>query len=633
MCGITGSVWTDNSRLISRNQLERMTTSLSHRGPDDVGNYYLEQDATKVYPAVALGFRRLSIIDLTTGHQPIANEEESIWLVFNGEIYNYQELKAELLADGHQFRTSSDSEVIVHLYEKYGTEMFQHLNGMFSLAIWDNREKQLVLGRDRLGQKPLYYSNQSDRLLFASELKSLIASGEVEQTIDPRALDHYLIYQYIPHPLCIYQGVQKLAPGHYAIFKRGELKVENYWQPDLTKTTSFSPIEIQNRIDELLNDSVKLRLQSDVPLGAFLSGGVDSSIMVALMQQHASQRIKTFSIGFPEKQYDESSYARQVAKHLKTDHHELIIEPSAVEVLPSLVRHYDEPFSDSSVIPTWYLAQFTRQHVTVAISGDGGDELFAGYSRYKAIDLAHKIDRIPPLKYLLGSGLAGLLPHGSNYKGFSRRLKRFLTPIAYSPVPRYLNWINIFPYENRLEYYTDEFQFGLEDHDPADFITKAWQLTGGRSPISKASLGDLVTYLPCDLNYKVDIASMAHSLECRQPFLDHRLVEFAAQIPANLKFNQGLGKQILKKTFEPMLPDTIWKRPKMGFGVPLDTWFRQELREQTHDSLLATSAKCHQWIKAEQIERLLKEHNANKRDHSVRLWSLVMLENWLQQWC
>ena len=438
MCGITGSVWTDNSRLISRNQLERMTTSLSHRGPDDVGNYYLEQDATKVSPAVALGFRRLSIIDLTTGHQPIANEEESIRLVFNGEFYIFQELKSELLSVGHQFRTSSDSEVIVHLYEKYGTEMFQHLNGMFSLAIWDNREKQLVLGRDRLGQKPLYYSNQSDRLLFASELKSLIASGEVEQTIDPRALDHYLIYQYIPHPLCIYRGVQKLAPGHYAIFKRGELKVEKYWQPDLTKTTSHTPIEIQNRISELLNDSVKLRLQSDVPLGAFLSGGVDSSILVALMQQHASQRIKTFSIGFPEKQYDESSYARQVAKHLKTDHHELIIEPSAIEVLPSLVQHYDEPFSDSSVIPTWYLAQFTRQQVTVAISGDGGDELFAGYPRYKAIDLAYKIDRIPPLKYLLGSGIAGLLPHGTRYKGFFRRLKRFLTPIAYSPVHRYL---------------------------------------------------------------------------------------------------------------------------------------------------------------------------------------------------
>ena len=634
MCGITGSIWTNNSRRISREQLGNMTASLSHRGPDDVGHYYLEHDAALDNPGIAFGFRRLSIIDLQTGQQPITNEDESVWLIFNGEIYNYQQLKSELLAEGHQFRTNSDSEVIVHLYEKYGTQMFRYLNGMFALAIWDNRKKQLLLGRDRLGQKPLYYCQQSDRLLFASELKSLIASNEVEQTINPRALDHYFIYQYVPHPLCIYQGVKKLPPGHYGIFEQGELKVEKYWQPDFNKTTSLSPIEIQSKIDELLNDSVKLRLQSDVPLGAFLSGGVDSSILVALMQKHASRQVKTFSIGFPVKQYDESSYARQVAKHLKTEHHELIVEPSAVEVLPSLAQHYDEPFSDRSCIPTWYVAQFTREHVTVAVSGDGGDELFAGYPRYKAIDLGHKIDRITPLKFLLTlPQIQKILPYGSKYKGFFRRLKRFLRSLHYSPAYRYLDWINIFPYANRLQFYTDEFQSCLEDHDPAEFITQAWQLAANRSPISKASLGDLVTYLPCDLNTKVDIASMAHSLECRQPFLDHRLVEFAAQIPAALKFHRGVGKQILKKTFHELLPENIWNRPKMGFGVPLDSWFRQELREQTYDSLLSASAKCHQWINAWQIEILLKEHMTRKRDHSSRLWSLVTLENWLQHWC
>ena len=633
MCGITGSVWTDNSRRISREQLECMISSLSHRGPDDVGSFYLENDSGRDCPSVALGFRRLSIIDLQTGHQPITNEDESVWLVFNGEIYNYLELRDELQKDGHQFRTNSDSEVIVHLYEKYGTEMFQYLNGMFGLAIWDDNQKQLVLGRDRLGQKPLYYSKQQDRLLFASELKSLLASDVVEQQIDPRALDHYFIYQYVPHPLSIYKDVCKLSPGHFAVFKQGQLEVKKYWHPDFNQRTSLTTSEITEQVANLLTDSVKLRLQSDVPIGAFLSGGVDSSIMVALMQQYADRQVQTFSIGFPIKAYDESSYARQVANHLGTDHHELIVEPSAVEILPSLVQHYDEPFSDSSAIPTWYVSQFTRQHVTVAISGDGGDELFAGYPRYKAIKLAGKIDRIPPLKYFLGSPIAQWLPHGTKYKGFFRRLKRFLTPISYSPIHRYLDWINIFPYRNRLEYYTEQFQSDLEDHDPADFLTQAWQLSTHRSPISKASLGDLMTYLPCDLNTKVDLASMAHSLECRQPFLDHRLVEFAAQIPAHLKFNRGVGKQILKTTFHDLLPESIWNRPKMGFGVPLDSWFRQVLREQTGDSLLSSNAKCHQWIKPEVIQQLFDLHCAEKRDHSGRLWSLLMLENWLQHWC
>lgn len=632
MCGITGSLWTNEAQSISREQLDKMTASLLHRGPDDCGEYFSSHSPSVSKPAVALGFRRLSIIDLQTGHQPIANEDESIWLIFNGEIYNYLELKAELEADGHRFRTTSDSEVIVHLYEKYGTEMFQYLNGMFGLVLWDSHQGKLVLGRDRLGQKPLYYATQGERLLFASELKSLLASGEIKREINPRALDHYFIYQYIPHPLCIFKGVQKLSPGHFAVYQNGQLNVEKYWNPDFNQTSELGTNDLQNQLYELLTDSVKLRMQSDVPLGAFLSGGVDSSLMVALMQQHADHQVQTFSIGFPVKAYDESAYARQVSKHLNTDHHELIVEPNAVDILPSLVKHYDEPFSDSSAIPTWYVSEFTRQNVTVAISGDGGDELFAGYDRYKAVALAHKIDRIPPLKYLLGLGLSKCLPTGSKYKGFFRRLKRFLTPIAYSPVHRYLDWINIFPYINRLEYYTEEFQTELEDHDPADFLTQAWQSAARRSPITKASLGDLTTYLPCDLNTKVDLASMAHGLECRQPFLDYRLVEFASQIPAVAKFNQGTGKQLLRRTFGELLPEEIWNRPKMGFGVPLDHWFRNELREQTADTLLANNAKSHHWIRPQIIEQLVHQHQTKQRDHSQRLWSLLMFEHWLQQW-
>ena len=632
MCGITGAIWTSDSRKLSSDQLERMMASLSHRGPDDLGQFHTNQSASTEIPAVALGFRRLSIIDLQTGHQPIANEDETIWLVFNGEIYNYLELRDELKAEGYRFRSQSDSEVVVAMYQKYGTDMFQYLNGMFGLAIWDSRKNQLVLGRDRLGQKPLYYSQQADRLLFASELKALVASGEISREINPRALDHYFIYQYIPHPLCIYKDAHKLEPGHFAVFKNGQLSIQRYWNPDFNHVSQDSAEQLQGQLKELLTDSVKLRLRSDVPLGAFLSGGVDSSLMVALMQQHAGQQVQTFSIGFSVKQYDESSYARQVANHLKTDHHEFIVEPKAVEVLPSLVRQYDEPFSDSSAIPTWYVSEFTRQNITVAISGDGGDELFAGYPRYKAISLAQRIDRIPPLKVFLGTGISRCLPFGSKYKGFFRRLKRFLDPLTYSPVHRYLDWINIFPYVNRLEFYTDSFQSQLEDHDPADFLTNAWQRMTQRSPLTKASLGDLLTYLPCDLNTKVDLASMAHSLECRQPFLDHRLVELASRIPASLKYQKGVGKQILKNTFSELLPESIWNRPKMGFGVPLDTWFRHELREQTNDSLMSENAKCHDWINPKSIQRLLREHHSQKRDHSQRLWSLLMLENWLQHW-
>ena len=645
MCGITGGVWSDPSRAITQTRLDDMTSALQHRGPDEIGMHLPARDPSSTNSGnlgVALGFRRLAIIDVQQGQQPVCNEDESIWLVFNGEIYNHAKLRQQLISQGHSFRSQCDSETIVHLYEQYGVDLLDHLNGMFAFAIWDSNNQRLMLARDRLGQKPLYYHfhPSSGQVLFGSELKSILASGLVKRELNPRALDDFLVYQYVPHPRSIFQSIDKLAPGHYAVFEDGKLQTQCYWNPDLQRVHDLSHSDTKTKLLELLTNSVHSRMESEVPLGAFLSGGVDSSLIVALMNQYQqmeqnASKIQTFSIGFPVKEYDESKYARQVAEFIGTDHHEFTVEPDAINILPSLSSHYDEPFADSSAIPTWYLAQLTREHVTVALSGDGGDELFAGYPRYRAIALANKIDRMPPIKALLRLGLHRLLPGSSRYKSRLRRLHRFLDPIGFSPVHRYLDWINIFPYQQRLNYYTDSFCEQLAeqgDHDPALFLSAAWNQAGKRDAIAAACTADLLTYLPCDLNTKVDIATMANSLECRQPFLDHQLVEFAASIPTSMKVRRGKGKQILQDTFGDLLPANIWQRPKMGFGVPLDHWFRNELRDQTRDTLLASNAQCHDWVQRKQIETMLSDHQSGKTDHSQRLWSLLMLENWFQRW-
>ena len=645
MCGITGSVWSDPSRAITQDQLNDMTFALQHRGPDEIGLHLPTCEPSSTNSSnlgVALGFRRLAIIDIEQGQQPVCNEDKSIWLVFNGEIYNHIELRQQLIQQGHNFRSQCDSETIVHLYEQYGVDLLDHLNGMFAFAIWDSNNQRLMLARDRLGQKPLYYHYHpsGEQVIFGSELKSILASGLVKREMNPRALDDFLVYQYVPHPRSIFQSIDKLAPGHYAIFEGGKLHTHRYWNPDFECVHDFSLSDTKTKLLALLTTSVHSRMESEVPLGAFLSGGVDSSLIVALMNQYQKitqnpSKIQTFSIGFPVKEYDESKYARQVAEYIGTEHHEFTVEPDAVNILPSLSSHYDEPFADSSAIPTWYLSQLTREHVTVALSGDGGDELFAGYPRYRAIALANKIDRIPPIKALLRLGLHRLLPSSSRYKSRLRRLHRFLNPIGFSPVHRYLDWINIFPYQQRLNYYTDSFCEQLADqgdHDPALLLSAAWNQAGKRDAVAAACTADLLTYLPCDLNTKVDIATMANSLECRQPFLDHQLVEFTASIPTSMKMRHGKGKQILQDTFGDLLPKNIWHRPKMGFGVPLDHWFRNELRDQTCDTLLAGNARCHDWVQRKQIDTMLSAHQSGKADHSQRLWSLLMLENWFQHW-
>ncbi len=636
MCGITGAIWTDPERNIGTEVLDRMTRVLQHRGPDDAGSYRSEYRARPPYeslPGVALGFRRLAIIDVAGGHQPLSNEDGSIWLVFNGEVYNFAALRHRLEGAGHRFRSRSDSETIVHLYEDEGTDCFRHLNGMFAIAIWDSHRRRLVLGRDRLGQKPLVYRHEPGRLLFASQIKSLLEVPGVPRELDPAAIDEYLTYQYIPHPNTIFRGIRKLPPGHLAVYQDDRLEIRPYWEPDFADEQPVREEVAREQLSELLSDSVRLRMQSDVPLGAFLSGGVDSSLIVALMQRAASRPVKTFSIGFPVAEYDESHYARRVAQHLGTEHHAFEVTPDALAILPELVWHYDEPFADSSAIPTWWVSQRTRTHVTVALSGDGGDELFCGYPRYRAVQLAARLDRTGPLRYLLASRLWQSLPASPRQKSLRRRLKRFTAALAKSPQRRYLDWICIFNELRRADLYEDAFMEQLPGSDPFEFLRRAWSRAGRRDPVTAASLADLRTYLPCDLMTKVDVASMAHSLECRQPFLDYRLVEWAARLPLRHKFRRGRGKRILQRTFHDLLPPDIWQRRKMGFGVPLDHWFRGELRELTHDTLLSESARSRMYFRFESVARLVKEHEQGVFDHAYRLWALLFFEMWMRTWC
>lgn len=636
MCGITGGVWTDPRKALDGPVLTRMTDALAHRGPDGRGEF---QSARQLHPAgeampgVALGHRRLAILDLPGGNQPMSNEDGTVWIVFNGEIYNFKPLRRQLEEAGHQFRSDCDTEVLVHLYEDCGPAMLGQLIGMFSFALWDARQARLLLARDRLGQKPLVYRHEPGRLLFASELKSLLAVPGLPRELDPQALDEYLTYQYVPHPRCIFQGYAKLPPGCYAIWEADRLEVHQYWQPDFHVEAARPFSRSAAELRALLTDSVRLRLQSDVPLGAFLSGGLDSTIIVGLMRELGAAPLRTFSIGFPIPEYDETRYARMAAERFQTEHEEFLVEPRAVDILPKLVWHYDEPFADSSAIPTWYVSELTRRHVTVALSGDGGDELFAGYPRYRAAWLGSWFDRLPrPVRGVLTSRVWQRLPASVRQKSLRRRFKRFVDVLGQSPARRYLEWIAIFGQARRRELYTGEFAAALPGPDPLEFLDGALARATGRGPVTATSLADLVTYLPCDLMTKVDIASMAHGLECRQPFLDHRVVELAAGMPVGHKFRFGCGKRLLLHAFADLLPGPIRRRRKMGFGVPLDYWFRNELRAMARDVLLDARTLNRGYFRSEGVRRLLDDHQQGRFDHAARLWSLLVLELWHRQW-
>lgn len=635
MCGICGAVWTDPRFAVERPVLREMTGKLRHRGPDDEGAYTAQLFHTPPappQPGVALGHRRLAIIDVDSSRQPLANENGGIRVVFNGEIYNYQELRKRLEGNGHQFHTAGDTETLVHLYEDDGPEFVKHLVGMFAIAIWDSARRRLVVARDRIGQKPLYYRQEAGRLAFASELKSLLAIPGMPRKIDPGALDEYLTFQYVPYPHTIFRGISKLPPAHVGVWQDGLWSVSRYWEPEWNVEKPISTGNAVEQLRERLRESVRMQLRSDVPLGAFLSGGIDSSILTAIMQQESASKVQTFSIGFPEREYDESHFARRVAVHLGTEHHELRVEPNAVELLPKLVWHFDEPFGDSSAIPTFYLAELTRKQVTVAISGDGGDELFCGYDRYRAIRMANLVDRLP-----LGSALArwrvwDRLPNSGFQKSLLRRLRRFIELAGLPASQRYGELVSIFNEPRRAALYSEAFVATLPDRDPTEFLAAAFAKCKQREAVTAASLVDVMTYLPCDLCHKVDIATMAHGLECRQPFLDHRVVEFAVGLPISLKLRNRRSKWLLREAFGSMLPAEVFRRPKQGFGVPLDYWLRGDLRELLHDVLLSPTALERGYFRSEAVRALVDEHLALKRDHSARLWALLVLEIWQREW-
>ena len=650
MCGITGAAWTARGKPVSDAELRRMTATIAHRGPDDDGCHTAGFGAPDANTGgVALGFRRLSIIDLGGGHQPMSDGVGQHWIVFNGEIYNYRELRARLEANGHTFRTSSDTEVLLESYKAFGTDCVSHLRGMFAFAIWDGA--RLFLARDRLGQKPLFYRHESERFLFASELKSLLQVDGAPREVDPTAIDDFLTYQYVPYPKCIFRGYAKLPPGHAAVYENGTLNVFRYWKPPFDRDASlengqtidaktaghWSPAEWRTELRRRLTEAVRLRLRSDVPLGAFLSGGIDSTIIAGLMQQvlreEGGQKAMTFSIGFPVAEYDERKFARQAAEHLGTDHHEQVVEPDAMSILPRLVWHYDEPFADSSAVPTMILSEFTRKHVTVALSGDGGDELFCGYDRYRAVRLAMRIANWPkPVRSVLASPLWQKLPASTRQRSFRRRLKRFVAVLAAPPERQYLRWIGTFDAESRAKLYSPEFASQISGYDSFEFLADAYTACPDRDFITRTTCTDTLTYLPCDILTKVDIASMAVGLEARSPFLDHHVAELAALMPIEIKQTAAGGKRILIETFSDLLPPAIQTRAKMGFGVPLAPWFRGSLNSFVREILLDRTTIERGIFRRDELERYVNEHTTGRWDHGYRLWTLLIAELWMRTW-
>ena len=645
MCGICGEI--DFNKGVAAEPIQRMCRLMAHRGPDDEGilfvkgNQYFEmKDCSTFLPEekgfeVALGHRRLSIIDLSSaGHQPMCNEDGRVWIVFNGEIYNFQEIREILVKKGHYFKSRSDTEVILHAYEEWGVECLNQFRGMFAFAIWDSNLQRLFIARDRLGKKPLVYFHHNGHFAFASELKALLQLPNIERKVSDIAIHHYLTYQYIPSPDTIFEGIKKLPPAHYLLYDRkGDLKIERYWKLNFNSShyASTDPQELSERLRKGLEESVKLRLISDVPLGAFLSGGVDSSLIVGIMAKLSGSPVKTFSIGFEEKEFDELPYARLVSERFGTEHHEFIVKPDAIEILPKLVWHYNEPFADSSAIPTYYVANMTKDFVKVVLTGDAGDENFAGYPRYLRSRWVASFKKVP--EKLRKDLLPNLIRAFSVLHWRERTLNRladFVERLSSNEPENYLELIKYFNSKEKEDIYAEEFSKKLKPIDSVDYLISKYQEVETDDLIDKLLYVDINSYLPEDLLVKVDIATMANSLEARVPFLDHKFMELAAGIPSQLKLRGRESKFILKKAFEDLLPDPILKRRKMGFGVPLSRWFRKELREYTREMLLDAKTLNRGYFRREGVERLLNEHIELRYDHSTRIWALLVLEMWFR---
>jgi asparagine synthase (glutamine-hydrolysing) len=627
MCGITGILYHEPARTPDREVIGRMNAVIRHRGPDSDGFY--------VRPQIALAMRRLAIVDLQTGDQPLSDETGDVWIVFNGEIYNAPALRADLEKRGHVFRTHTDTECIVHLYEDHGADCVRHLRGMFAFAIWDEKRRRLLLARDRVGKKPLYFAEHDGALLFGSELKCLLQYPGFPREVDLEALHHCLTLQYVPDPHSAFRHARKLPPAHRLIWEGGRTTIERYWQLDYREKWRAPEPELREELRRHVEEAVRLRLMSDVPLGAHLSGGLDSAIVVGVMARLMDRPVKTFSIGFREAAFNELEHARAVAEKFRTEHHEFIVEPAALEVLPPLVEHFDEPFADAAAIPTWYLAKMTREHVTVALNGDGGDEALGGYQRYYADPLADLYRLVPAvlrhgvLDPLLRSLPAGGGPVESSIPMALRHLARAADLPHSASVVR---WGSFFTEGEKHDLYTDETRAALDASPTAALLTETFARALADGRLDRTLSTDVQCYLPGALLPKVDRMTMAHSLEARSPFLDHVLLEFAARLPASCKVRGTTTKRLLRETFADVLPPAIARRAKMGFSVPLGQWFRTTLREDVRAILLARDARIGRYLRTARVSALLEAHAHGEADHGKRLWALLNLEVWLRRY-
>jgi asparagine synthase (glutamine-hydrolysing) len=645
MCGICGEI--DFNKGVIVEPIRRMCKVLTHRGPDDEGTVfirgkryfdvknYLEFPPGENAFDVALGHRRLSIIDLSAaGHQPMCNEDKSIWIVFNGEIYNFQEIRGGLEKKGHRFKSRSDTEVILHAYEEFGVECLNHFRGMFGFAIWDSNLQRLFMARDRLGKKPLVYFCHNGHFAFASEIKALLQVPEIERKVNATAIQHYLTYQYVPSPDTIFEGIKKLRPAHYLLYDRnGNIRIEPYWKLKFNSNhqTYTDAQELGDRIRTELEESVKLRLISDVPLGAFLSGGVDSSLIVGIMAKFSEKPVKTFSIGFEEKEFDELSYARLISNHFSTEHHEFVVKPNAIEILPKLAWYYNEPFADSSAIPTYYVSKMTKDHVKVVLTGDAGDENFAGYPRYLRSKYVSWFTRLPEkVRRNLLPAFLRILSQSPWRRKTLNRLADFMEMLSSHQGRNYAEQIKIFNQKEKDDVFSEDFSRQVKGTDPLDYLIKKYEEGDTDDLLEKLLYLDMTTYLPEDLLVKMDIATMANSLEARVPFLDHMFMELVAGIPPHFKLKGTRTKFILKKAFKGFLPDAIFKRRKMGFGVPVSRWFRNELKDYVYDILLDPRTLNRGYFRREGVQRLLNDHIVLRYDHSSKIWALLFLEMWFR---
>jgi asparagine synthase (glutamine-hydrolysing) len=620
VCGLAGKVVLGGDGGVDRTMLEAMADTLRHRGPDGAGVW--------TDGRAGLVSTRLAVIDLSDrGRQPMASEDDRLRIVFNGEIYNFQELRAELESKGHCFRSRTDTETILHLYEELGPGCLDRLSGMFAFAIWDTVDRTMFLARDRLGKKPLYYYCGPRAFLFASEPKAIVLDPAFKVEPDAGAIHHVLTFGYVPPEGSAFKGLQKVPPAHYLRLRDGAVTVRRYWQLRYEPKRRGSVDSAVEELKPLLERAVARRLVADVPVGALLSGGMDSSAVVALMRPKVSGPLMTFSIGFDEGDYNELPYAREVARHFETDHRELVVGPQHAELLPRLVWHYNEPYADSSALPTFVLCGLARDSVTVALNGDGGDESFLGYQRYLGMHVTSALNRVPVAVRRAATRVVKAMPLvGSTPSG--RRLQRLTDALALDRWDRYGRWMAYFDNEQKRALYTPEFAAQTGSTDAFDRLRETLAASSARNAAEAAADADIQLYLPEDLLVKMDIASMAHSLEVRSPLLDQDVVEFAARLPRRLKLRGMTSKFLLRRAMANVLPKAVLRRKKMGFGVPIDRWLRREWRDLAYETLLSTRATERGYFVPAEVRRYLDEHTSGRAQHQYRIWNLLMIELW-----